>query len=56
VFERDGLAGGSTDPQRRHPFWEQGGYLWGTPEPLDEVFDEIRQLGYAVLVFRTEHV
>lgn len=42
--------------QRRHPFWEQGEYLWDTPERLEELFDEIRRLGYAVPVFRTKNI
>lgn len=42
--------------QRRHPFWEQGEYLWETPERLDDVLRQTRDQGYALPVFRTKRV
>ena len=44
------------DYQRRHPFWEEGAYLWETPEALAELLQEIRAKGYAVPSFRTRNV
>lgn len=42
--------------QRRHPFWEEGAYLWDTPEKLEELLVDIRHKGYAVPHFRTTNV
>jgi len=42
--------------QRRHPFWEQGAYLWDTPEKLEELLVDIRRKGFAVPLFRTKNV
>ncbi len=42
--------------QRTHPFWEQGEYLWGTQEQLDDLLRQTRDQGYALPVFRTKRV
>lgn len=42
--------------QRRHPFWEQGAYLWETPEKLEELLADIRRKGFAVPLFKTKNV
>lgn len=42
--------------QRRHPFWEQGAYLWDTAEKLEALLKDIRDKGYAVPFFKTKNV
>ncbi|MEN6401804.1 MAG: IclR family transcriptional regulator [Armatimonadia bacterium] len=42
--------------QRRHPFWEEGAYLWETPEKLEALLEDIRQKGYGVPIFKTKNV
>ena len=42
--------------QRRHPFWEEGAYLWETPEKLEKLLTEIRHEGHAVPTFNSNNV
>jgi DNA-binding IclR family transcriptional regulator len=42
--------------QRRHPFWEEGVALWGTPEALEEQLQAIRVQGYATPGIKSRQV
>lgn len=45
-----------TEYQRRHPFWEEGAYLWETPEKLEDLLVSIRHKGFAVPIFKTKNI
>lgn len=47
-----------SDYQRRHPFWEEGAFLWDKPERFDEVLAQVRFQGYAdpILHGRRRHL
>lgn len=48
VFQAFWSAAERAEYQRRHPFWEEGAYLWQTSERLEATLAAIRRLGYAV--------
>jgi DNA-binding IclR family transcriptional regulator len=42
--------------QRRHPFWEEGAYLWETPEAFAALLQEVRAKGYAAPTLKLRNV
>jgi IclR family acetate operon transcriptional repressor len=56
AFQAFGDAEAVGEFRRRHPFWEQGALLWGTPEALEAALRAFREAGVVNLKLRGEDI